>query len=243
MRPNEARHIERILTPLSREAIDPCLNIGSSTAHFRIVEQPHVDAHVFRPLRERMVRIYNVDMKQDKGVDLVGDVLDPDFQSQLKALCPKLIMCSNLLEHLIDPLTFAHALASIVEPGGFLLVTGPYSYPHHPDPIDTRYRPGPDEIHRIFPDFEVLAEAIVPDTTYLQDLVSENSPRQLVRLLGGHAVKFPYLLFADFERFKARYHRYFWLFRPYTSAVVLLQRRSHGGDRYDEYNTYVHQVE
>lgn len=222
MRPNEARHIEMVLASLAGEAMNPCLNIGSSTAHFRMVEQPHVDAHVFRPLRERGVRILNLDIKEDEGVDLVGNVLDPDFQTQLGELHPRLVMCSNLLEHLTDPIAFAHACASFVEPGGFLLITGPYSYPYHLDPIDTLYRPGPEEIRRLFPDFSCLHEAIVPDSTYLHDLLSQNTSRQLIRLIGGHVLKFPYLLLADFERFKARYHRYFWLFRPYLSTVVVL---------------------
>jgi SAM-dependent methyltransferase len=170
------------------------------------------------------VRIVNLDLKEDEGVDLVGDVLDPHFQTQLRALHPRLVMCSNLLEHLTDPVAFAHACARIVEPGGFLLITGPYCYPYHLDPIDTLYRPGPDEIRRLFPNFRCLHEAVVPDSTYLDDLLSQNTSRQLIRLIGGHVLKFPYLFLVDFERFKARYHRYFWLFRRYTSTVVLLHR-------------------
>lgn len=224
MRPNEARHIETLLASLASEAINPCLNIGSSTLHFRTVMQPHVDAHVFRPLRERGVRILNLDIKEDEGVDLVGDVLDPIFQTQLAALRPRLVMCSNLLEHLTDPVGFTRACASIVEPAGLLLFTGPYSYPYHLDPIDTLYRPGPDEIRRLFANFSCLHEAVVPDTTYLDDLLSQNTSSQLIRLIGGHILKFPYLLVADFDRFKARYHRYFWLFRRYRSTVVLLRR-------------------
>jgi hypothetical protein len=224
MRPNEARHIEALLASLANEAMSPCLNIGSSTAHFRTVEQPHVDAHVFRPLRERGVHILNLDIKEAEGVDLVGDVLDAEFQVQARTFHPRLVMCSNLLEHLTDPIAFANACASIVEPGGFLLVTGPYSYPYHLDPIDTLYRPGPEDICRLFPDFSCLHAAVIPDSTYLDDLLSQNTTRQLIRLIGGHVLKFPYLLVADFERFKARYHRYFWFFRPYTSTVVLMRR-------------------
>ncbi|MER9020466.1 hypothetical protein [Mesorhizobium sp. M0898] len=228
MRPNEAKHVQTILASLPSEAMNPCLNIGSSTAHFRTVEQPHVDLLVFRPLRERGVRILNIDMKEEEGVDLVGDVLDLAFQEQLRALHPKLVMCSNLLEHLVDPGAFADACASIVEPEGLLLVTGPYSYPYHLDPIDTLYRPAPDEIRRLFPDFTCLQEAVVSDSTYLNDLLSQHTSRELIRLLTRHLLSFPYLLFADFERFKARYHRYFWLFRPYSSTVVLLRRPAYG---------------
>jgi hypothetical protein len=226
VRPNEARYIETLLASLASEDINPCLNIGSSTLHFRTVIQPHVDLHVFRPLRERGVRILNLDIREDEGVDLVGDVLDPTFQTQLAALRPRLVMCNNLLEHLTDPVGFTRACAGIVEPAGLLLLTGPYSYPYHLDPIDTLYRPGPDEIRRLFPNFSCLHEAVVPDTTYLDDLLSQNTSSQLIRLIGGHILKFPYLLIADFDRFKARYHRYFWLFRRYKSTVVLLHRPS-----------------
>jgi hypothetical protein len=226
VRSNEAKHIEMLLASLATEAMNPCLNIGSSTAHYRTVEQPHVNAHVFQPLRERGVRIINLDMKEDEGVDLVGDVLDPAFQAKLATFHPRLVMCTNLLEHLTDPIAFSHACAGIVEPGGFLLVSGPYGYPYHPDPIDTLYRPGPDEIRRLFPGFTCLHEAIVPDGTYLDDLLGQNTPRQLTRLIASHVLKFPYLLLTDLERFKNRYHRYLWLFRQYEFSIVLLHRSS-----------------
>lgn len=229
MRPSEARHVGALLQALPRDALEPCLNIGSSTAAFRTVEQPHVDAHVFKPLRERGITIYNVDMKEAEGVDLVGNVLSPDFQATLRALEPRLVMCSNILEHLVDPRSFARACGAMVPPGGHLLVSGPHSYPYHLDPIDTLYRPGPDEMRALF-GLEIVSAAIVPDTTYLDDLRRRYRPPALAAFLARQAAAFPYLLATDRERFKARYHRYLWLFRPFTSAVALLRRPAEPGD-------------
>jgi hypothetical protein len=84
MHPNEARHIEAGLASLASEAMSHCLDIGPSTAHFRTGEQPHVDAHVLQPLRPSGMHIFNVDISGDVGVNLVGNVLDADFRTQLQ---------------------------------------------------------------------------------------------------------------------------------------------------------------
>jgi hypothetical protein len=151
-------------------------------------------------------------------------MLDPTFQTQLAALRAKLAMCSNLLEHLTDSVGLTRACTSIVEPAGLLPFTDPYSYPYHLDPIDTLYRAGPDEIRRFLSNFSCLGETVVPDTTYLDDFMSENTSSQLICPIGGDILKFPYLLFADIDRFEARYHIYYCLFRRYRSTVVLLRR-------------------
>src|SRR5688572_5685334 len=119
MRREEAARMAEWIGSLSLPPGAVCLNIGSSTERFRTRSQPHIEQLLFGPLRESGVRVIHCDMKADPGVDLVGDVLDPGFQQQLRSLGAQLLICSNLLEHLTDPKAFAAACASLVTPGGF----------------------------------------------------------------------------------------------------------------------------
>ena len=205
---------------LSLPAGAACLNIGSSTEDFRTRSQPHIEEFLFKPLRESGVRVIHCDMKADPGVDLVGDVLDPGFQQQLRSLDARLLICSNLLEHLTDPKAFVAACASLVAPGGYALFTVPSDYPYHPDPIDTLFRPTPRQLADMFPAWEVVEAEQMACGNYVEDLKKtgrfwQYSARHLLRLA------------APFYR--PRYwlsaaHRLLWLFRSYKVSMLLVRR-------------------
>lgn len=223
MRPTEARHIGTLLAGLRNEEIDPVLNVGSSTLRFRQVDKPHIDAEIFRPLAERGVTTLHLDSKQDEGVDIVGDIYSPAVQRRAKEVGAKLLICSNILEHVADPAGFAAICGSLVAPGGRIVVTVPYSYPYHPDPLDTYFRPSPERIAELFDGFELAESRIIEGGTYLTDLLAENSAGRLVHHFARHGLKF-FWPFSNFDAWKARYHRYLWLVRPYLTSYALLAR-------------------
>ncbi|HNF29028.1 MAG TPA: hypothetical protein PLY81_01980, partial [Chitinophagaceae bacterium] len=49
-------------------------NLGSSTAYFREVIQPHIQQYLMQPLANNGWNIINIDLKQEDGVDVVADV-------------------------------------------------------------------------------------------------------------------------------------------------------------------------
>lgn len=159
----EALWIERVLqgVDVPSDARDVA-NIGSSTQHFRTVVQPHINTHVIQPLIKRDWKVFNVDLKDAPGVDLVADVTTSNFSSPFEKRFG-LTLCSNLLEHVRDIKLVARNLAAITRGGGCVLVTVPHKYKIHPDPIDNGFRPTPDEILDLFPDVrgEVLAKKII----------------------------------------------------------------------------------
>jgi len=157
----EAQWLEARLDALEPHDIFPMCNIGSSTEHFRCVEQPYIDEYLFKPMRAREFEVIHVDTKAATGVDLVGDLTDPAFQSDLRKLKIKSIMCCNLLEHVVDRQLVCGALQSMIPPGGYLFVTVPYRFPYHEDPIDTMFRPTIDELAALFPETSVQLAAIV----------------------------------------------------------------------------------
>lgn len=81
---------------------------------------------------------------------MVGDVTDTDFIQTLKQLNPSIIICSNLLEHLENRKIFCDALVKIMNPKTLLIISVPYLFPYHEDPIDTMYRPDIEELQKHF---------------------------------------------------------------------------------------------
>ncbi|TCD06873.1 methyltransferase type 11 [Erythrobacteraceae bacterium CFH 75059] len=223
MLPDEAILMGQWIRSLDLRKGAVCLNFGSSTRHFREVVQPHIDEHVFAPLRQAGVRTIHCDLKVDDGVDEVGDVLDPGVRSRLAGYEPELVICSNLLEHLTDPATFAQACGEILRPGGHCLITVPRSFPYHPDPIDTMYRPEPSEVAALLPEWQVVSAKEIAAGSYADDLRTHAAPtvallRQAIRAA---------MPFYRPSQWRPAAHKLMWLFKPYRVSLVMLRKPEH----------------
>lgn len=166
-------------------AIFPMLNVGSHTEEFRVREQPWVDKYVFAPPRNRGQKVVHSDIRQARGVDLVGDLTHPEFLAALAAMNFKSVFCSNLLEHVEHREQIGSCLVQAVEPGGYLFVSCPHTFPYHPDPIDTMFRPTGPELAACFAGTELVTEARVKCgnlTTYLLGRVF-GSPAAIAKTL------------------------------------------------------------
>lgn len=150
---------------LARLPVAPLLNIGSSTSAFRTQEQPWVDARIFAPLRARDVPVTHVDLKADAGVDVVGDVSEPDVRARLGSHWG-VVLCSNLLEHVVERESLCLAFEELVAPGGHLVVTVPRRFPLHADPIDTGFRPKVAELAALFGRSELVSGEEVVDRRF-----------------------------------------------------------------------------
>jgi hypothetical protein len=179
----EAQWIASMLGELPRTALFPFVNIGSSSGRLREVDQPFIDQLIFAPLRRRGGPIHHVDGKAERGVDLTLDLaLDSSWQ-RLRALQARCVLCSNVFEHVVDRELLAKRLLSLLEPGGYLLVTVPRRFPYHPDPIDTGFRPEPSALLELFPELRARrAEEISGGR--LGDLVVGQGPRLAKKVVG-----------------------------------------------------------
>jgi len=157
----EARWLAAQLEGLEPRDVFPMCNIGSSTEHFRRIEQPYIDEYLFKPIRARQLQVIHVDTKAAQGVDMVGDLTDPGFMQALSRLNIKSVMCCNLLEHVTDRQLVCGLLQAMTPPGGYLFVTVPHRFPYHEDPIDTMFRPTIDELAALFPGMALHLAAIV----------------------------------------------------------------------------------
>lgn len=137
----EALWIRAVLANLPLEGC-AAVNLGASTAEFRMFVQPHIHHEVLVPLERSGACITHVDIKQATGVDIVADLTAPDFPQRVGRQFD-LALCTNMLEHVTDIPTVVRNLICIVKAGGFLLLTVPRRYPLHFDPIDNGFRPTP----------------------------------------------------------------------------------------------------
>lgn len=177
---------------------------------------------IFQALSKRSVDVVHCDMKMEDGIDIAGDMFDSDFQRQLAGHNFKCVLLTNLLEHIHSQhrREVCYTLSAIMDKESLLIITVPFSYPYHPDPIDTLFRPSPTEVAQVFPNFSSVSSAIITSNTYLHDL----------RTMPTHkAIKSILRLFAPFFRFDhwlGCMHNLFWLYRPYSVSCVVLERKT-----------------
>jgi hypothetical protein len=171
----EAKWIAKIIR-LHEDVFFPLLNLGSSTALFRKTIQPWIDEFVFNPSLIKNNKVIHCDLKEDEGVDIAGNILEKKFTKYLKSYNFKSIICSNVLEHIEDPSKFCDAIESIAFSGSYIIITVPYLYPYHKDPIDTKFRPDINAIIRLFPHCQLQeAQIYVSNENHFTSLIKNPS--------------------------------------------------------------------
>jgi len=215
----EARWIGERLAGLSAQELSPLINIGSSTREFREAAQPWMARHIFGPLAARGIAVVHLDARFGDGIDICADLLDDADFARIRERRFRALLCCNVLEHVENAAGFARRCAELVLPGGIIVVTVPRSYPHHRDPIDTLFRPTPEEAAALFPGTDVLAAEIVDVGESYRDQVRRR-PWLLLRHLARLPV--PFLGFAEWRR---SMQKPYWLFHDYLVSALVLRRR------------------
>jgi hypothetical protein len=181
----ESQWLGERLAKIPNEELFPLLNGGSSTGEFRSTVQPYIERNVFAPLAARGGKVIHLDIKPAPGVDVVGDLLDPNFLETVATMKVRSVMVSNLFEHVQHRQAICNVIMRILPDGGYLIVSGPHNYPYHADPIDTMFRPSIPEMHSHFPGTQVVDSAIIDSGNWRQWNVAERGrtlSRALLRL-------------------------------------------------------------
>lgn len=219
MLPNEAKWLGQQLANLSVEAVSPIINLGSSTRRFREYGQPFIHEHIIQPAEQRGIEFIHTDMEQGEGVDVSGDIFREDIFTTLKELSPKAIICANILEHVTSPSILANRCVELLPSGGYIFATVPNSFPYHPAPIDTLWRPDCHELASIFDQCVVLESCNVNCGTFYSQFM--NQPIRLAKHLLQLALPIP-----NYRRFMSAWHRNFWIGKPYKTSCVLLKTKA-----------------
>lgn len=217
MRATEAKWLSQRVLRLSAS---PIINLGSSTeAHRRA--QPHTQKYPWDPIDAAGLRVVHADLKDGDGVDVSGDIYSEEMQQKIKAIRPAVLLCCNMLEHVERPDDVARICAELCDR---VIISVPYSYPFHADPIDTMYRPSPTELASLFPGFTMTEGEIVPDLTMWQSLRQARGAGGAVREILGKVIRMPVVLILRPWRFRRRFHQMLWLFRPYKITCAVFER-------------------
>ena len=196
----------------------PLLNVGSSTEDFRKNIQPDIHQNVFAPLLKANRKVFHADIKDSKGVDLVGDLNQDSFRRELKTLSIKSVLCSNLLEHLDRPEVICKSILDVLPKGGKLIVTLPYQFPYHKDPIDTMLRPTVDEVHEMFSGTECVTSAIIESTDTYISALKANKKYHLIMIARWS------MPFYKYSEWKFMIKDYFNRKKKYSATCLLLKK-------------------
>lgn len=145
----EALWVGSLVNKLQLSQDELVANLGSSTAHFRKVVQPHIHQYIFEPLEKKKIPVVHIDAKEEVGVDIVADITQPGFSKKF-AHRFQLVLCTNMLEHVENIQAVINNLIACCKQNGFIMLTVPYKYKKHEDPIDNMFRPKPADITALF---------------------------------------------------------------------------------------------
>lgn len=214
----EAIRLREIL--LAQRDVSPLLNLGSADACTRERTKPHIERQLFAPLRAAGIEIVHADLRPAPGVDVAGDILDPDVRARLGAGRFGCVLIANMLEHVRDRAAVIAACREVVRPGGLILATVPSSFPYHADPLDTGYRPSPQGLAAAFVGCEPLLAEEVEGVTYRDQLSArgESIAGALARTALG-ILAFPLRP----RSARARLSRWRWYRRHYRVAIALVR--------------------
>jgi hypothetical protein len=211
----DAEWLATVLARFRADELSPILNLGSSTKHFRQVEQPYIDTLIFKPLEQRGISVVHADLKQGDGVDIAGDIFDDATLAAMQAVQPRAVICTHMFEHVVDREELRRRLLSVLPPGALFFVTVPSSYHEHHDPIDTMYRPTPAELASIFGEQTILEQRELVGHTYWTYV--RKRPFTLVL---RHVSRF-FLPFLGWRKWKRSMTKLYWLFHPYKVAAIV----------------------
>ena len=201
-----------------KNKVSPLLNFGSSTGHFRKKLQSFIHKNIFEPLEMAGVTVFHLDIKESDGVDFVGNVFENrELFNKIREKKINSILCSNLLEHVPDPVPFYKILEELIQDNGYILVTVPFRYPYHADPIDTKYRPTVEEIVMNFSNAKLVkGEILTIDQTHFKYMLQH--PRLFFILL--IRVFTPFYRFQSWKKIMADFLNFF---KKFMVTCVLVQ--------------------
>ena len=191
------------------------INLGSGNVEQLKKTKPWVSKNVFDLFKKQKAKILHVDAENFPGVDIVQDLSQPNslsFCDKLKG--SKLFILANVLEHIPKKAhtEFLKRIYSKMKPNDGLIITVPYDYPYHADPIDTMYRPSPNEVEKLLP-LKWQEGEIVTAGSYKEEFMRMNTLKKIRKILK------PFWIFQKPNKWLEN-HRLFYLFKKYQMTIV-----------------------
>jgi hypothetical protein len=192
------------------------INLGSGDVDKLKNDKPWVFENVFLPLKISGANIIHSDFKNFGGVTHVCDLRLPEALSFTKDMHgPKLFILANVLEHV--PKTarnnILNKIFSAMKKDDGLLVTVPNQYPYHPDPIDTLYRPSPQDLYGLIK-LNWIEGKVIAAGSYREEFLNMKTLKKIRKIL---KIFFP---FQSPKEYLNNLHRFLYLFKKYKVTLV-----------------------
>ena len=158
--------------------------------HAPLLQEPILEVgsknHGNTPDYRAMLRVTDytgVDMEAGPNVDLTLDLtMDfSDIDRRLGGRRYKTVICASVLEHCRDPFKMCSTISMLVECGGFLYISVPFSWKTHGYPSDY-WRFTPDGVKMLFPEFTFDAHEGAVSSSLDGDLVPLGLEPALMRI-------------------------------------------------------------
>ena len=191
------------------------INLGSGNIKDLKKTKPWVHRNVFDYLSNSGSKILHVDIKDIPGIDVVQDLSLPnslDFCNKLSG--SKLFILANVLEH-IPKKSHSDLLYKIfvkMASKDGLIISAPYKYPYHKDPIDNLYRPEPNQLKSLLPLNWMAAEVVIAGS-YQEQFSKLKLTKKFKKLLR------PLWIFQKPSKYLEN-HRLIYLFRKFKISIV-----------------------
>ena len=218
MRYQEARVVGSLLDRISP---DTCINLGSGNISQLRLKKPWIEQFIFVPLQSRGVNIIHTDLVISDGVDLKIDLSsEEDLRKLEQTGNSRVFLLCNVLEHVPSALraVIINSVTSIMTQLDYLIVTVPFRYPYHADPIDTGYRPSATELSRVI-GLNVTYAQTVSAGNFREELLMMTPAKRLRKILK------PLYPFQKLNKYRENLSRLQFLFKNYEITIVAAQRK------------------
>lgn len=220
MRLEESLAIKNILEQKQanqRHSFATVLNLGSGDISKLKKSKPWVFDNVFNPFAEKGANIIHADAKSYDGACMICDLrLDNALDFVAETPTPRLFILANVLEHVPNQARreVLDKIARSMDDGDSILITVPNSYPYHPDPIDTMYRPTAVELTELM-NLEWDYADIIPCGSFKEEFDRMPLIKKIRKILN------PLWFLQTPKKYFSALHRLFFLFKDYKVSIVL----------------------
>lgn len=128
----------------------------------------------FRPPEAQAQHWLYVNVAPETRPDVLADVTSVPFSEA----CADCIVCTEVMEHLPNPVACVNEIHRLLKPGGVLIASVPFLYPGHADP-DDYWRFTPSGLKELFREFASVEIATMGATCGTLGMLIELGAQQL----------------------------------------------------------------
>jgi hypothetical protein len=211
MRLEESLAIKKIISK-DMNNFDIAINLGSGNVNDLNRNKPWIEKNVFF----RFKKVIHVDFTQYDSVNIVGDLRDLSIYPDIKKITgKKIFFLCNVLEHVRakDRKKILNNIYQCMNLADRLIISVPYDYPYHADPIDSLYRPSAEAISREI-SIRWKNKMVIKTGHFICEFKRMSLFKKIRRLLK------PFWILQKPSSYLHHVHSLFYLFKPYKVSIV-----------------------